>query len=561
MNKLVVIIMTIVSILAFSSSVLAQRWLAFDTKGEIGSQVTDITVDKNGNLWISTFGDGVGRREGGRWIRFSTEDGLASDRVFTVLQDSKGRLWFSTDLGVSKYEEGDWNTYTEKDGLAGPSSIPILEDRSGNVWVGSSSGVSRYDGREWTSYKSRDFLANKTQAIVEDRDGNLWFGTYGGVIKFNRVSWITYNRRSGLVSDFVTALMVDRAGNLWVGTLGGGLSRYNGSNWTTVIPAAPKGDETPISVSDILEDRQGNIWLGVSGKGIMRYDGNTWVTFGRKDGLISEEVNTLYEDREGNLWVGTWEGISRLEGISGAAPLPTSTPTVANKPDDQDEIKPTPSEPLQPTVAKKQPVNEEVETTEVVAKEANEGDQVAVALKDEGEEEKTRGRSFWSRIGLRRTEGSESAQEAQPEPSPSPDEKEVGATSAEITEEKVANLEEKPRARTPTLKELAVEAANTAVGISNHNPVGVADSFPRDVGRIYLWSRIINGADTTIKHIWYHQGSRMAAVELNIGSNRFRTYSSKTIFPSSVGDWRVDIVDEAGNLLESLSFVVTDQEG
>ena len=559
MVKIAGIILALISILGSSSLALAQVWERFETKGGISTQVTDITEDEGGDLWISTFGGGVGHYNKGDWTRFSTENGLSSDKVFTIFQDSKNRLWFATDRGVIKYEEGKWVTFTTKDGLAGHGVVPILEDRNGNVWVGTSGGVSRYDGRDWTSYTSQDFLANKTQAIVEDREGNLWFGTYGGVIKYNRVSWITYNEGSGLVNDFVTALMIDNNGTLWAGTLGGGLSSYNGKKWTTVIPAAPKDNETPFSVSDILEDRNGKLWLGVSGKGVMSYDGSTWTTFGRKDGLVSEEVNTLYEDREGNLLVGTWEGISKLEGMSQPAPLLAKPSQTAAR-----EI--STSVPVE-----KPPAEEEAVIVEAMPEPTVERGEETVEA-DTSEANRAKTRSFWSVIGLkkdREVEPSEvAAGAAVAESSPTIEEKTKQEKSKEsqiaiaaIPEKKNTIGESRSNEVTYSAKELAVESAKIASGVQSLNPVGVGDRFSKDIGRLYLWSRIINGANTTISHIWYYKRSKIAEVKLDISSNRFRTYSSKGISPSLVGDWRVDIVDETGVVLESLNFVVTDQEG
>jgi hypothetical protein len=105
---------------------------------------------------------------------------------------------------------------------------------------------------------------------------------------------------------------------------------------------------------------------------------------------------------------------------------------------------------------------------------------------------------------------------------------------------------------------LAVEVADAVVcqGIQDHEPVGAADSFPADVGKVYCWSKIKDGEGTTIKHVYYYEGEEKAAVELSIGSALWRTYSSKRILSSWTGQWRVDIVGEDGEVLKSLKFTV-----
>jgi len=34
----------------------------------------------------------------------STEDGLVSNKIFTMFEDSKGYLWFGTDNGLSRWD-------------------------------------------------------------------------------------------------------------------------------------------------------------------------------------------------------------------------------------------------------------------------------------------------------------------------------------------------------------------------------------------------------------------------------------------------------------------------
>lgn len=61
--------------------------------------------DREGNFWFGTRGEGVSRydpyadSETSAWTTFTTEDGLASDTVYSIIQDRDGRLWFGTPGG------------------------------------------------------------------------------------------------------------------------------------------------------------------------------------------------------------------------------------------------------------------------------------------------------------------------------------------------------------------------------------------------------------------------------------------------------------------------------
>ena len=108
----------------------------------------------------------------------------------------------------------------------------------------------------------------------------------------------------------------------------------------------------------------------------------------------------------------------------------------------------------------------------------------------------------------------------------------------------------------------AVEVADAVMclDVRDRQPVIPGDSFSADVGKVWCWSKIKDGEDTTISHIYYHDGEEKAVVKLGIHSPLFRTYSSKRILPSWTGPWRVDIVDADGAVMKSLDFTIGEEE-
>ncbi len=51
--------------------------------------------DRSGNLWFSIDGYGVYRYDGKTFTRFTSEDGLCSNKITRILQDRRGDLWFA----------------------------------------------------------------------------------------------------------------------------------------------------------------------------------------------------------------------------------------------------------------------------------------------------------------------------------------------------------------------------------------------------------------------------------------------------------------------------------
>jgi hypothetical protein len=121
--------------------------------------------------------------------------------------------------------------------------------------------------------------------------------------------------------------------------------------------------------------------------------------------------------------------------------------------------------------------------------------------------------------------------------------------------------EEREEVNAPT--EMAGEAicleaeARLGTGLKEREIIGEAYSFPSSIGRVYCWTLVLGAEEPTeITHIWYYGEKKMAEVKLAIKSQRYRTWSCKTILPEWVGNWRVEVVDAVGNLLRSISFEV-----
>lgn len=91
--------------------------------------------------------------------------------------------------------------------------------------------------------------------------------------------------------------------------------------------------------------------------------------------------------------------------------------------------------------------------------------------------------------------------------------------------------------------------------IVNRSPVNGGVRFSPSVGKLYCFSRISNiESATRIQHVWYFDNSERARVRLPVNPPSWRTYSSKLIMPEETGRWRVDILDNEGNVLKTLGF-------
>ena len=58
-----------------------------------------------GNLWFGTSGGGVSRYDGKSFINITTGQGIADDKVYDIIIDSRENIFIGTNLGFSVLKE------------------------------------------------------------------------------------------------------------------------------------------------------------------------------------------------------------------------------------------------------------------------------------------------------------------------------------------------------------------------------------------------------------------------------------------------------------------------
>jgi hypothetical protein len=105
--------------------------------------------------------------------------------------------------------------------------------------------------------------------------------------------------------------------------------------------------------------------------------------------------------------------------------------------------------------------------------------------------------------------------------------------------------------------ELSVAESSITTAIENQQPVDRISTYSADFGKLYCFTRIVGAtSDTSVTHVWLFRGHEMARVTLPVGSNNWRTNSSKRFLPQWAGDWQVRVLDAEGNELAKIPFVL-----
>src|SRR5262245_4349588 len=174
--------------------------------------IRSIREDRAGNIWFATFGGPI-RYDGKEFRNVSEEVGLAKTRIFSLLEDRSGALWFgSITGGATRYDGKSFTKFTDKEGLSNNDVMWIFEDRDANIWFGTGNGATRYDGKAMTTFTTKDWVAhNSVYAIAQDVSGRMWFGTQGGISSYDGKSFANLADTVGRSFVNIRAIVVDRS--------------------------------------------------------------------------------------------------------------------------------------------------------------------------------------------------------------------------------------------------------------------------------------------------------------------------------------------------------------
>ncbi|WP_435579036.1 two-component regulator propeller domain-containing protein [Gilvibacter sp.] len=311
--------------------------------------INDFEMDSSGNLWVSTYNNGV---------YFKTEDGairLASEvfegfelpegiKLERMLIDSNDNVWLAT-YGQGVYL---WNSKAEQlrhflpvnydpNSLNYRDVISLYEDHTGIVWLGTDGGGLNYYDKDLLKFDGivqseapRFANIDVCRAIAVDQTGRIWIGTSGKGLtayhpqqkKYNGYK-TEFNRSKGLPSDRVMSLLAIE-NRLFIGFQEAGLALLDlnnpqrGFNWLS-DPRNPKLEIGTIW-SIVQNGSNEQLWLATREQGLILVDFQGEIleqyTHDPQDpqSLPEDNVRAIQLTEQGELWIGTEnEGVARLK--------------------------------------------------------------------------------------------------------------------------------------------------------------------------------------------------------------------------------------------------------
>jgi signal transduction histidine kinase/ligand-binding sensor domain-containing protein len=288
----------------------------------------------------------IRQEESLRFERFTIDQGLTADRVYSITQDNPGYIWLATDGGVSRYDGYGFAAYRNIPG--DPSSLTdnfthvVYADSRGDVWVGTRYGLNRYiaasDNFERFYHTPGDpnsLPHSSVHSIYESASGRLWMGTENGLAEFDRETghfiseWVVNGVSVSLRGSMVTTIAGDEDGRLWIGTNNRGLVAYQPSDNTLRFMNEDASIRIPfpsVNISRIMVDSNGDLWIGFlqdSGfraslevllqYGLARFNPRTMefklYSHDPENGIdVWHRISDIIEDSDNTIWVTSYLG-------------------------------------------------------------------------------------------------------------------------------------------------------------------------------------------------------------------------------------------------------------
>jgi ligand-binding sensor domain-containing protein len=248
---------------------------------------SEIVKDRDGNLWIGAFSEGV--------IYINFDRPPVSNYTLDVIRQRMGFL---------------------------PSIKALSVDEDGLVWLGLNRyGLCLYDRVNNKASMYTDYPSLKTLRGIETINfireiksrKEHWIGTNDNQIYVFRkeqsgIEWVrTINMGNRLVTSGDKIIYEDRSGLVWIG-MDGGLVMVTPLNEVKVVAEIPY-------VSDITQDADGYLWVSSEKMGLFELiphqKSYQLVHFDKyAKGLNTNIYQSVCAHPSGKLWIGTKEGVS-----------------------------------------------------------------------------------------------------------------------------------------------------------------------------------------------------------------------------------------------------------
>jgi ligand-binding sensor domain-containing protein len=219
-----------------NSSISDPQYMNKANKNIVSDTVTAMELDDYSSNWIGT-DKGLSVLTNSGIYNFTQDNGFEGVKVNSLKYLSSNWVHIGTaGGGVKRLQYNGVNAITSASeivttwsGLASDNVLTIYVTDDTLRWYGTTEGVSTHFGNEdtkdinyWGRYDTytSGIIDNYVRAIIRDNNGYMWFGTGKGLSRLSpdKLKWVSFTEADGLVSNNIFDLKVDSDNNLWIAT-------------------------------------------------------------------------------------------------------------------------------------------------------------------------------------------------------------------------------------------------------------------------------------------------------------------------------------------------------
>lgn len=273
-----------------------------------------LLFDRGSGLWISTLGNGVqyvanpsAVTELAKRTPFNAKDGLSSDYIWPMLEDTEGNVWIGTNAGLDRFR---LRTLMPANFPASALNFAMAAGDDGSLWAGTSNRPAMR-----LSDDRIDFLQMPAPVTcaMRDADGNIWMGGPHGIWRSEgkRLVHVTPLPAMALKDSSVRAMVRDATGDLWVSINRLGLFKLHAGHWVAVPP--PSSIPSQMMPVSATADSYGRLWFGYRDNLLMTRDAAGERRWGIADGMDIGHITAILPHGK-RVWIGGQHGIGFIEG-------------------------------------------------------------------------------------------------------------------------------------------------------------------------------------------------------------------------------------------------------
>lgn len=238
--------------------------------------------------------------------KFTSAEGLKSNKVGRVIYDNNSNIIFATEQGsIYRIINNSLSEVYSSQSQSTSYFISLISSYDGAIWLGNDFGVVRIEGERKDYFGFQNGLPhNVVTSLFEDREGNIWIGTLNGAVKLNSLAYRNYPSLFPNTSSEVQKIYKNDK-DIWVFT-NEGVSIYNVQNksWRN-YPVKFSGSNR---INDVLSISSTQKLLATD-DGIKDFQNGKIIDAAINRWLPSKTVKSLAKDLDGRVYVGTDSGL------------------------------------------------------------------------------------------------------------------------------------------------------------------------------------------------------------------------------------------------------------